>query len=143
MRACVQTDRTVNAEGSHLALKTVCSALFMLLCIDDTVSLAAGSWFFFFPSAILTRSSSGEGGRSESDGEAKPFCCCFIHILGAPPSWQRGELPAVSQYPSLIAAAPPVNPVSVSPFAAFALMPFELIKLALAHLFSWLLLPLN
>lgn len=99
--------------------------------------------FFFFPSAILTRSSSGEGGRSESDGEAKPFCCCFIHILGAPPSWQRGELPAVSQYPSLIAAAPPVNPVSVSPFAAFALMPFELIKLALAHLFSWLLLPLN
>lgn len=60
---CVQSDRTVNAEGSHLALKTVCSALFMLLCIDDTVSPAVGRRvFFFFPSAILTRSSSGEGG---------------------------------------------------------------------------------
>ena len=47
---CVQRDRTVNAEGSHLALKTVCSALFMLLCIDDTVSPAVGRRvFFFFP----------------------------------------------------------------------------------------------
>lgn len=64
MRACVQMDRTVNAEGSHLALKTVCSALFMLLCIDDTVSLAAGRRVFFF-SLSHSHSVVLGGGREE------------------------------------------------------------------------------
>lgn len=68
----------MNREKSHPAHKTVYSALFMLLCIDDTASLAVSRHVFHshFHSAVLR--------GNESDGEAKPFCCRFIHILCAP-----------------------------------------------------------
>lgn len=51
-RVSVQTDRGMNTEESHLALKTVCSALFMLLCIDDTVSPGVGRHTFSQPSSL-------------------------------------------------------------------------------------------
>ena len=49
---CVQTDRGVNTEESHIAFKTVCSALFMLSCIDDTVSPGVGRHVFSQPLSL-------------------------------------------------------------------------------------------
>lgn len=68
----------MNREESHPVLKTVYSALFMLFCIDDTVSLGVSRHVIHshFHSAVLR--------GNESDGEAKPFCCRFIHILSVP-----------------------------------------------------------
>lgn len=101
--ACVRTranahapasaDQGPTTEESHLALKTVCSALFRLLARVDAAPR----------SAIL-----GGGGGDKSDGEAKPFCCCFIRIpphptLPIPAS--PASLHAVSRYPALISSA--------------------------------------
>lgn len=71
-------------------MKTVCSALFRLHHNVDAASR----------SAVL-----GRGGRTKSDGEAKPFCCCFIRILSPPVVPPASLLHAVSRYPALIGSA--------------------------------------
>lgn len=86
--APASADQGATTEESHLALKTVCSALFRLLARVDAASR----------SAVLG------GGGDKSDGEAKPFCCCFIHIPPTHPS-SPAILHAVSRYPALISSA--------------------------------------
>lgn len=49
---CIETDRGMNTEEPHLVLKTVCSALFMLFCIDDTVSPEVGRHVFSQPFSL-------------------------------------------------------------------------------------------
>lgn len=69
----------------RIALKTVCSALFRLLCLAAAASR----------SAVL--------GGDESDGEAKPFCCCsppHPPFPGVPPATLSADIPRRSAAPS-------------------------------------------
>lgn len=73
---------------------SVCPALFMLLGIDNTVSPREASRVFF--SAVHAQVPLE--GLNESDGEAKPFSCSFIHILCAP---LRRSLPSTRCLPAV------------------------------------------
>lgn len=96
------TDRGKNTETiTSSASGSFCSFfLFMLFCRVATVSSGVVG-----RRVSLWHSHSAFLRENESDGEAKPFCCCLIHILCAPPWSQLWYLPAVSQYPPLITSA--------------------------------------
>lgn len=96
----MQTDGGRNRRITTCAKDSLFSFVYAFLYrIDDAVSPGVGRILFLslFHSAVLR--------ENEIDGEAKPFCCCFIHILCAPPSCQLWYLPAVSQNSSLITRA--------------------------------------
>lgn len=114
-RECVCADRSRGECGrSHLVLKTVCSALFMLFCIDDAASPGVGRHVF---SAILIQLSSG-GMKVMVRRNHFVVASSIFSVLLRPASSDSCLLSANILYRSLL---PYVNLVSASPFAEFAI----------------------
>lgn len=123
--ACAQRQIEGWIQRNHI----LCLRQFVQLCLCSSVEMIqcllkqADTYFLSYSRSAVLRG-------NESDGEAKPFCCCFIHILCAPPCCQLWYLPAVSQKPSLL---PSVILVSASPFAE---IPIVLLKKCMIYILN-------